>query len=39
MGSPGMDNVRWLKLVRPGDTLLTMQGWGMFGRRPPQPLP
>lgn len=69
MGSPGVDNVRWLKPVRPGDTLiykrtviesrasatrkgvglvkqryeavnqagelvLTMEGWGMFGRRP-----
>jgi acyl dehydratase len=69
MGSPGMDNVRWLKPVRPGDTItflrvitesrasqsrpnagllksiaqavnqhgetvLTMEGWGMFGRRP-----
>lgn len=74
MGSPGMDNVRWLKPVRPGDTItfrrvttesrvsqsrpatgllksrseainqsgetvLTMEGWGMFGRRPPQALP
>ena len=69
MGSPGVDNIRWLKPVRPGDTLtyrwhvlearasrsrpeaglvksrweavnqdgdqvLTMEGWGMFGRRP-----
>jgi acyl dehydratase len=69
MGSPGMDNVRWLKPVRPGDTItfrrviiesrasqsrpsagllksssqavnqygetvLTMEGWGMFARRP-----
>ena len=69
MGSPGVDNVRWLKPVRPGDTItfrrmilesrasesrpgaglvksssqavnqngetvLTMEGWGMFGRRP-----
>jgi acyl dehydratase len=68
MGSPGMDNIRWLKPVRSGDTLtyrrtvlearasmtrkgvglvkqrwdavnqhgelvLTMDGWGMFGRR------
>ena len=70
LGSPGIDNLRWLKPVHPGDTLsvrltvlearpmasrptvglvsskwevlnqhreivLTMQGWGMFGRRPP----
>lgn len=70
LGSPGIDNVRWLAPVRPGDTLtytrvvletrasqsrrdmglvkhrfeavnqrgelvLTMEGWGMFGRRPP----
>jgi len=69
LGSPGIDNVRWLKPVRAGDTLrywrivlesrasasrpgvglvkhrweavnqagdlvLTMEGWGMFGRRP-----
>jgi acyl dehydratase len=69
LGSPGIDNVRWLKPVRPGDRLtywrmviesrasasrpgvglvkhrweavnqagelvLTMEGWGMFGRRP-----
>jgi len=69
LGSPGVDNVRWLKPVRPGDTLLirrvvlearasrsrpnaglvksrtealnqrgelvlSMEGWGMFGRRP-----
>lgn len=69
MGSPGVDNVRWLKPVRPGDTItfrrvilesrasqsrptaglvksssravnqngetvLTMEGWGMFQRRP-----
>jgi len=69
LGSPGLDSVRWLKPVRPGDTLtytrtalevrpsasradvglvksrweavnqrgelvLTMEGWGMFGRRP-----
>ncbi len=69
MGSPGVDNVRWLKPVRPGDTItfrrvilesrvsasrpnaglvksgsravnqngetvLTMEGWGMFARRP-----
>ena len=68
LGSPGVDNLRWLKPVHPGDTLsaemeilesrvmnsrphvglvlsrwslanqdgtvvLTMQGWGMFGRR------
>ena len=68
LGSPGVDNLRWLKPVYPGDTLsaemevlearvmnsrphvglvlsrwslanqdgavvLTMQGWGMFGRR------
>jgi len=67
-GSPGLDNIRWLKPVRPGDTLsvrmsileartsknrpqiglvrsqwevrnqhgdtvMTMEGWGMFGRR------
>jgi acyl dehydratase len=69
MGSPGVDHIRWLKPVRPGDTLVyrrtvtatrasttrkgvglvqhryeafnqsgelvfTMEGWGMFGRRP-----
>jgi len=69
LGSPGIDNIRWLKPVRPGDTLtysrtvtasrastsragvglvkhrweavnqagetvLTMEGWGMFGRKP-----
>lgn len=69
MGSPGVENIRWLKPVRAGDTLsyrrqvlearpsrsrpaaglvksrweavnqegeivLTMEGWGMFGRRP-----
>ena len=69
LGSPGVDSIRWLKPVRPGDTLvyrrtvlesrasatrpgvglvkqrweavnqagelvLTMEGWGMFGRRP-----
>jgi acyl dehydratase len=69
MGSPGVDSVRWLRPVRPGDTLtyrrtvlearpsnsrpeaglvrsrwealnqngevvLTMEGWGMLGRRP-----
>jgi acyl dehydratase len=69
MGSPGLDNIRWLKPVRAGDTLtyyrvvlesrasasrpdaglvksrweavnqdgetvMTMDGWGMFGRRP-----
>jgi acyl dehydratase len=68
-GSPGVDEIRWLKPVRPGDTLryrrtvlesrasasqpgvglvkqrwealnqhgelvLSMEGWGMFGRRP-----
>jgi acyl dehydratase len=68
MGSPGVDNIRWLKPVRPGDTLvysrtvlearpsrsrpdaglvksrweavnqrgetvLTMEGWGMLARR------
>ena len=68
LGSPGIDNLRWLKPVYPGDTLsaemeilesrvmnskphvglvlsrwrlsnqdgvdvMTMQGWGMFGRR------
>ena len=69
LGSPGIDGIRWLKPVRPGDTLvyrrtvvasrasatrkgvglvkhrwdavnqagelvLTMEGWGMFGRKP-----
>jgi len=69
-GSPGIDNLRWLKPVKPGDTLrvrmtilearvsakrpqiglvrsvwavfnqqdeqvLSMEGWGMFGRREP----
>lgn len=69
LGSPGVDSIRWLKPVRPGDTLvyrrtvvesrasatrkgvglvkhrweavnqagelvLTMEGWGLFGRRP-----
>ena len=69
-GSPGIDNLRWLKPVRPGDTLrvrmtvqetkasksrpqiglvrsawevlnqkdevvMTMEGWGMFGKRNP----
>lgn len=69
LGSPGIDALRWLKPVRPGDTLrmrmdvlqarpmnskpgvglvrarwemrnqadetvLTMEGWSMFGRRP-----
>src|SRR5947209_4614443 len=69
LGSPGIDELRWLKPVRPGDTLsvelevlesrpssskpdrgsvkvryvatnqrgetvMTMIGWGMFGRRP-----
>jgi len=68
LGSPGIDNLRWLKPVHPGDVLsaemevlearpmnskphvglvlsrwrvfnqdgvdvMTMQGWGMFGRR------
>lgn len=68
LGSPGIDNLRWMKPVHPGDTLsmrmtvlearpmasrpavglmlsrwevmnqqrdtvMTMQGWGMFGRR------
>ena len=68
LGSPGIDNVRWLKPVRAGDTLsyrrivlesrasttrkgvglvkhrweavnqagelvLTMEGWGFFGRK------
>jgi len=70
-GSPGIDNLRWLKPVRPGDTLrvrmtilesresksrpqiglirsgwavfnqhdeqvMSMEGWGMFGRRSPR---
>ena len=69
LGSPGIENINWLKPVRAGDTLtytrtvlearaslsragvglvkhrweavnqagetvLTMEGWGMFGRRP-----
>lgn len=69
-GSPGLDNIRWLQPVRPGDTLsvrmeiletrqsrsrpeiglvrsrwavqnqhgttvMTMEGWGMFGLRHP----
>jgi acyl dehydratase len=69
LGSPGLDNIRWLKPVRAGDTVsysrlvlesrasasrpdaglvksrweavnqhgelvMTMEGWGMFGRRP-----
>ena len=69
LGSPGLDNIRWLKPVRVGDTItysrvvlesrpsesrpgvglvksrweavnqhgetvMTMEGWGMFGRRP-----
>ena len=73
LGSPGIDELRWLKPVHPGDTLtirlttlearpmtsrpkvgliksrwevlnqdrevvLTMQGWGLFGRREPAPL-
>jgi acyl dehydratase len=68
LGSPGIDNIRWLKPVRPGDTIsysrivlesrasttrkgvglvkhrweavnqrgelvLTMEGWGIFGRK------
>jgi acyl dehydratase len=72
LGSPGSDEIRWLKPVRPGDTLrarftiveaipsrskadrgvlrtftevldqhgetvMTMRGLGMFGRRPPEP--
>lgn len=72
LGSPGVDNLRWLKPVFPGDTLrmrltvlesrsmnsrpgvglvhthwqmfnqhgeevLSMQGWGMFGKRVPSP--
>jgi len=71
LGSPGLDNIRWLKPVRPGDTItyrrttlasrpskslpgvglmqgrieainqdgevvMTNEGWGMFGRRPPE---
>lgn len=71
LGSPGLDNIRWLKPVFPDDTLslrlttletrpmasrpkvglvqskwevlnqhreavLTMQGWGLFGRRKPE---
>jgi acyl dehydratase len=70
LGSPGLDNIRWLAPVRAGDTVsyrrtitaarvseskpgvglvqsrweavnqrgetvMTMEGWGMFGRRPP----
>lgn len=70
LGSPGIENLRWLRPVYPGDTLsvrlevlearvmtskphvgltrsrwevlnqqrevvLRMEGWGMFGRRPP----
>jgi acyl dehydratase len=69
LGSPGLENIRWLKPVRAGDTIrysrvvlesrasasrpdvglvksrweainqdgelvMTMEGWGMFGRRP-----
>jgi acyl dehydratase len=72
MGSPGLEAIKWLKPVHPGDTLsvrmtvlearpmtsrphvglirshwgvrnqhgetvLTMKGWGMFGRRRPAP--
>jgi len=71
LGSPGLDNIRWTKPVRPGDTItyrrtvlearasqsrpgmgllrsrteainqagelvMSMEGWGMFGRRPAQ---
>src|SRR5689334_11185514 len=71
LGSPGVENVRWLKPVRPGDTIrasrtvtdtrasasrpemglvknrwevfnqndelvMTMEGYGMFGRRNPE---
>ena len=71
LGSPGLDNIRWLLPVRPGDTIraqriiletrtsqskphvgiiksrwevhnqkdelvLTMEGYGMFGRRTPE---
>ena len=71
LGSPGLDNIRWLAPVRAGDTIsyrrtttaarpseskpgvglvhsrweatnqrgetvMTMEGWGMFGRRPAQ---
>jgi acyl dehydratase len=70
LGSPGLDNIRWLAPVRAGDTIsyrrtitaarvseskpgvglvqsrweavnqrgetvMTMEGWGMFARRPP----
>jgi acyl dehydratase len=69
LGSPGLDNIRWQKPVRPGDIIayrrtvlesrasqsrpgvgllrsrtealnqhgelvMSMEGWGMFGRRP-----
>lgn len=69
LGSPGLDNIKWTKPVRPGDTItyrrtvletrasqsrpgvgllrsrteahnqagelvMSMEGWGMFGRRP-----
>ena len=72
LGSPGIDQIRWLKPVRPGDTLtytrtviesrasttrkgvglvkqrwqavnqagetvLTMEGWGLYGRKPARP--
>jgi acyl dehydratase len=72
LGSPGLDNIRWLAPVRVGDTItyrrriiaarpsaskpgvglvqtrwealnqhgemvMTMEGWGMFGRRPAAP--
>lgn len=71
LGSPGLDNIRWLAPVRAGDTIsyrrettearvsdskpgiglvksrwvarnqrgetvMTMEGWGMFRRRPPE---
>jgi acyl dehydratase len=72
LGSPGLDNIRWLSPVRAGDTItyrrritaarpsesrpgiglvqtqwealnqrgelvMSMEGWGMFGRRPVKP--
>ena len=72
LGSPGLDNIRWHKPVRPGDTItyrritlasrpsksmpgvglmqgrieatnqdgelvMSNEGWGLFGRRPPEP--
>lgn len=74
MGSPGLENLRWLKPVRPGDTLrarievlesrpmaskphlglvrsvwqglnqhnevvVSMEGWGIYGRRTPASSP